>query len=163
MIVLVPGTVAMFDAELTGDRSALAALLGVSPINEWPPIGGEHDHDAVTFFRTTMLSDPTTTGWLAYYVVRDDELVGSAGFFGPPNDGLVEIGYSVCLGVRRQRIATQAVRVLIEQAQSAQVARMQAHVRPDNGPSIRVLASCGFTPTTSDDPDQLLFALTLSP
>ncbi len=163
MIRLVPGTVAIFDAELADDLDTLAALLGVSSIPEWPPIGGEHDHDAVTFFRATTLSDPATEGWLARYIVRDDELVGSGGFFGPPSEGLVEIGYSVCQRYRRQGVATEAVRALIDVAQSAAVTHVQAHVRPDNEPSIRVLLATGFAPTTSDRSDELLFLLPLKP
>jgi [ribosomal protein S5]-alanine N-acetyltransferase len=148
----------MFDAELAGDHSTLAELLNVTkPIAEWPPINSDHDLDAVTFFRTTALANPDAAGWMAHYVVRDDQLVASAGFFGPPADGAVEIGYSVCQMYRRQGIATQAIRALIEQAETASVTMMQARVRPDNEPSIRALVSTGFAQTQSDDPDYLLF------
>lgn len=157
MIRLVPGTITTFDAELADDLAALATLLGVSSIAEWPPIGGEHDHDAVTFFRSTTLSDPATQGWLAHYVIQDDRLVGSAGFFGPPYEGQVEIGYSVCQRFRRQGLATEAVRALIDRARPAHVSSVKAHVRPDNEPSIRLLATLGFVAVESDDPEHLLF------
>src|SRR5258706_16429769 len=52
---LVPGTIAIFDAELAGDHVTLAALLEVTKIDEWPPVGSEHDAGAVTFFRDAHL------------------------------------------------------------------------------------------------------------
>jgi [ribosomal protein S5]-alanine N-acetyltransferase len=157
MIHLVAGTISMFDAEIAGDHSALATLLGVRPIVEWPPIGGEHDLHAVGFFRETILATPDVAGWMAHYVLRNDELVGSAGFFGPPTNGMAEIGYSICQVFRRQGLATEAVRALIDIAREREALAVCAHVKPDNIASIRVLVSTGFVEAEPDDTDHLLF------
>ena len=94
---LIAGTIESFDAELAGDRSALARLLEVEPIVEWPPIGGEHDADAVGYFRSALAADAGLARWLVFYVRVGPRLVGSAGFFGRPVDGVAEIGYSICV------------------------------------------------------------------
>ncbi len=160
---MVAGTVSILEAELAGDLHCMAQLLGVDVIVEWPPNGGEHDRDAVEFFRQTLLNDPASAGWLVYYVARGGELVASAGFFGPPVAGVVEIGYSVCLRYRRQEIATSAIRALVDLARSQGVQRLTAHVRPDNEHSIRALQRAGFAQTTSDQDGQLMFTREANP
>ncbi|CAN5477477.1 hypothetical protein BH10ACT2_BH10ACT2_19580 [soil metagenome] len=160
---LIAGTVAILDAELAGDHHRMAQMLGIDVIVEWPPIGGEHDGNAARYFRQTLLNDPASARWLVYYVDRGGELVASAGFFGPPVAGVVEIGYSVCLHYRRQGIATSAIRALVDVARSQGVQRFTAHVRPDNEHSIRALQRAGFEQTTSDQDSQLMFTLDLIP
>ena len=150
---IIPGDSAIYEADLSGDLAWLANLLGVSPIEEWPPIGGEHDADAVAHFRDTQLGDPSVAGWLVYYVccAGDAEnaaargvLVGSAGFFGPPLDGVAEIGYSICLAYRRRGLATKAVAMLIELARRNGVHTLIAKTRSDNAASAGVLMNNGF-------------------
>ena len=87
---LVTGTVGSFDAEIAGDLGALERLLRVEPIVEWPPNGGEHDAAAVGYFRSALAADGGLEGWLAFYVCAGSVLVGSAGFFGRPVEGVAE-------------------------------------------------------------------------
>jgi [ribosomal protein S5]-alanine N-acetyltransferase len=152
-VILKPGSVALFDADASHDLSKLAALLGVDQIEEWPPVGGEHDADAVVFFRSQVEQDSAAHAWVAHYVVADNKLAGSAGFFGPPQDGVLEIGYSVCVMYRRRGIATSTVRALITLAKASNATSLTARVRPDNDPSIGVLQRNGFTLSVDDSVD----------
>lgn len=146
---LVAVTVELLDTELRNDGSLFTALT-VKPASEWPPLGGEHDRDAVLFFRSALLQDPQAAGWLTFYVCLDDELVGSAGYFGPPDRGTSEIGFSVSTTWRRHGIATEAVGGLIEHARSRDADRIIAHTAPDNLASIGVLTANRFVESTSE-------------
>jgi [ribosomal protein S5]-alanine N-acetyltransferase len=159
---LVMGSLAIFDAELAGDHELLARLLEVSEITEWPPIDSEHDVDAVGFFRQTLEGDPSIAPWLAYYVCVNDVLVGSAGFMGPPEDGMAELGYSICTHSRRKGIATAAVALLAQMAKRENVRTLMASVGYDNAESIGVLQKAGFSVDDADD-ENLHFTLDLSP
>lgn len=72
--------------------------------------------------------------------------IGDAGFKGPPSDdGLVEIAYGIDPEHQGRGFATEAARALIEFARkSPAVSVVRAHTKPDNIPSARVLAKCGF-------------------
>jgi hypothetical protein len=73
-------------------------------------------------------------------LIANNRLVGSAGFFGPPDEeGEVEIGYSVCLVDRRRGIATAAVAALCELASARGCASIRARTTADNLGSIAVL------------------------
>ena len=163
---LVPGSLALFDADQVGDHVALAGLLGVAPLVEWPPVGGEHDADAVAFFRGALAADPSASEWLAFYVCVDGALVGSAGFMGPPVGGTTEIGYSICQSHRRRGIATAAVGALVRRARAAGATRLSARVEPGNGGSIEVLTRNGFVAgphDLTDGDNHLHVELDLSP
>lgn len=82
--------------------------------------------------------------WGPRHIVLDRLAVGSIGCFGAPVDGEAEVGYGVVADVRRQGIATEALRALVAAAEEAGV-RLRASVRPDNTASLRVLAAGGFT------------------
>jgi RimJ/RimL family protein N-acetyltransferase len=155
---LVVGTLATFDAELGGDLAGLAEQLGVAPIEEWPPRGGEHDAEAVSFFRTVFLEQPEAASWLAYYVCAGPLLVGSAGFMGPPHDGVAEIGYSICERYRRRGHATSAVRALTRRADDAGVRTLIARTAPGNAASMIVLERNGFVRTGPRDDGSVGFA-----
>jgi [ribosomal protein S5]-alanine N-acetyltransferase len=153
---LIPGTVALFDADL--DQPArLARLLGVAGVAEWPPADSDYDRGAVELFRAQLIADPSLEGWNSYYVCAGEALVGCAGYFGPPADGAAEIGYAVCRPWRGRGIATEAVSALIARALASGVNRLIAHTRPENVASREVLLRNGFREHLSDQSDQLLF------
>lgn len=109
------------------------------------------DRDAASMVKG---ADP----WGPRHITRtfDGLVFGSVGFFGPPSvrggpDGPageevpeVEIGYGLVADARGRGVATEAVRALLSLTDALAV-RVRASVRPDNAPSIRVLAKCGFT------------------
>ncbi len=160
-ITLVPVTVAALDAELGGSRQQLAEVLGVR-ITEWPPEGGEWDRDAVLFFRRQVDDGAFDSTWGPSYIVGDGSLVGSAGFFGPPDAaGEVEIGYSVCRTARRRGIATAAVSQLCGRAAAGGCASVRARTTADNAASIAVLERNLFVEAARDS-GELLFRRPLS-
>jgi len=104
----------------------------------------EDDRDAMTLLRDA--ADP----WGPRHIVRafDGLVVGSIGFFGPPEDvdGVpeTEVGYGLVADARGHGAATEALRGLLAETDRGGV-RIRASVLPDNAASIRVLAKCGFT------------------
>jgi len=96
--------------------------------------------------------------WGPRHLVADRLAVGSIGFFGAPVDGEAEVGYGLVPEARGQGYATEALRALLAESDRLGV-RVRASVRPENAPSIRVLAACGFTELRgSDDEGQLVMA-----
>ncbi|WP_025350879.1 GNAT family N-acetyltransferase [Nocardia nova] len=79
-------------------------------------------------------------------VERDSGLVvGSIGWFWPPADDALEIGYGVVASRRGYGYATEAVRVLTEYAFTAtEVDVVFANVEPSNPASVRVAEKAGF-------------------
>jgi len=84
-------------------------------------------------------------------------VVGSIGFFGPPSlaaDGVpeTEVGYGLVPNARGAGVATEALQAVLAAVDAARV-RIRASVLPDNAPSIRVLAKCGFTELRGSNED----------
>jgi ribosomal-protein-alanine N-acetyltransferase len=146
---LVAVTLAHIEAELQ-DGQALGALLGVSIPSSWPP--GEYDRDAMEFFRGRLLAGgPSHLGWYCWYAIgcdtdgRRENLLAAAGYFGPPSDGSVEVGYSVIPEARGCGYATEIVDALVGRAfEEPGVRVVIAHTVDSNVPSTRVLLRCGF-------------------
>ena len=98
-------------------------------------------------FREERLPELQATGRLLPLVIVDgDVIVGGASLtnYDPLRDR-VEIGYWLFLHGRGRGIATRVVRALAEHAFHVGVHRVEAVVRPQNEPSIRVLERAGFT------------------
>jgi len=115
-----------------------------------PQFPREDDVDAASIWHD---GDP----WAPRSMVRDGVVVGSIGFFGPPQpagDGVpeTEVGYGVVEDARGQGLASEAIAALVGAAEALGV-RVRASVRPDNAPSIRVLAKCGFTELRGSNED----------
>jgi [ribosomal protein S5]-alanine N-acetyltransferase len=74
------------------------------------------------------------------------EVVGGAGFFGPPREGVVEIGYGIVPSRRGRGYATEAVQALLRLAAGQPgVVEVMAHAEADNAASVRVLEKSGLT------------------
>ena len=95
-----------------------------------------------------MTADPSSRPWLVRAGVDDStgEVVGHAGFHGPPDDrGMVEVGYSVDPRLRRRGYARAMLRALIEEARSApDVTTVRASISPTNAASLATIAGFGF-------------------
>ena len=73
-------------------------------------------------------------------------MVGGIGFFGPPQDGEVEIGYGIVPSRQRRGYPTEAVQAMVADIfQMDGVQTVTAHVDLDNPASIRVLEKSGMT------------------
>lgn len=146
---LVPATVALVGAEI-GDRAEFARLLGARVPDNWPP---EMLADALPWFLSGLEAAPDGVGWLNWYALAagDDAsapvLVASGGFKGPPQDGTVEIGYSVLPQFQGRGYATEMVGGLVGWAMGQPgVVRVVAETEWANPASVRVLIKAGFAP-----------------
>ncbi|MBT2385626.1 GNAT family N-acetyltransferase [Streptomyces sp. ISL-11] len=96
-----------------------------------------------------LTSDPAGAGWLTKAVVADPEgvVVGYAGYHGPPDEaGMVEIGYSVAPGYRRQGYARQMLTELVRRAVAeVRVSTVRVTISPDNTASLATISGFGFT------------------
>jgi [ribosomal protein S5]-alanine N-acetyltransferase len=152
---LAPASIALARAELT-DRTEFSRLLSATVPEEWPP---GILADALPVFLEWMEAAPERVGWYVWYAMMraprealemladdvGDILVASGGFKGPPQDGTVEIGYSVLPRFQGQGYATEMVRALIDWAfTQPDVARIVAETTEDNVASVRLLRRLGF-------------------
>jgi ribosomal-protein-alanine N-acetyltransferase len=148
-LLLVPASATHLSAELDGG-DALAGALGVRVPDEWPP--DLYDRATVEFSLVVAENTPPEDAcWLMYYLVlRDDEgrgptAIGIAGFKGPPQEGMVEIGYSILDAYRRRGYATEAVNTFLRFAfGNPLVYEVTAETYPELVASIGVLENCGF-------------------
>ncbi len=90
-------------------------------------------------------ADPWTHGFALVHRSSDD-VIGTAGFKGPPaDDGVVEIAYGVSPDHRGKGYATEAAQALTAFAlASDQVRVVRAHTLPELSASTRVLTKCEF-------------------
>jgi RimJ/RimL family protein N-acetyltransferase len=101
----------------------------------------------------SMIREPST--WGPRHVVHEGLAVGSLGFFGPPEDGEVEVGYGLVEDVRGRGLATEALRCALAETDRLGV-RVRARTEPTNRASVRVLAKAGFTELRGSDDEGLL-------
>lgn len=141
--------------ELITPEEAAGMLAGRRQSAWHPGYPRQDDLDAVSMVKPGG-SEP---GWGPRHVVRafDGLVVGSIGFFGPPElaaDGVpeTEVGYGLVEDARGHGAATEALRGLLEHTDRLGV-RLRASVEPGNTASVRVLAKCGFTELRGSDED----------
>ncbi len=144
---LVPATMELARAELQ-DRSLFARLLGASVPGNWPPVTLA---DALPLFLSWLEAAPDRVGWFSWYAlaaVGDADaavLVASGGFLGPPDEGVVEIGYSVLDQFQGRGYATELVDALTRWAFAQPgVTRIVARTEEANPASMRVLQKARF-------------------
>jgi RimJ/RimL family protein N-acetyltransferase len=151
---------------------ALGVALETNVPDGWPP--GLYDPDAIAFFRDRLREEgPASVGWYGWYGIlratadARSTLVGSAGFFGPPRDGVAEIGYSVVESMRDRGYATEMVVGLLARARALSTLQtlhtLIAHTMVDNLASQTVLRRAGFTAAgLGAEPGTLKFTLSIS-
>lgn len=140
---LVPLSAELLEAILGGGETPFAVPGG------WPD---EHDAGFLHLRLRQLRADPARERWPVFGIVlpETDELVGHVGYHGPPganarNDpSAVEVGYTVFPEHRRQGLATEAVRALVDAARTQGVERVVASVSPKNEPSLRLVRGLGF-------------------
>jgi ribosomal-protein-alanine N-acetyltransferase len=109
-----------------------------------PPVGAP----ALRAMLHEQLPTMRERGLLAAYVVEDTEtgaLLGGCSLhhFDPMRDA-VEVGYWLFVDARGRGVATRAVGALVDHAFANGLRRVEAHVRPENRASERVLERLGF-------------------
>jgi|SRR6185436_2064650 len=145
---LIPATIEMLRAELRGPVE-LQAVLGVEVPGTWPP--DLFDADAIQFTIARLEEQVEPAAWWLHYFIRKATptspavVIGAGGYKGPPQEGTVEVGYSVLPEHRRQGYAAEATQGLVAHAFAyPEVTRVIAQTLPELLPSIGVLEKCSF-------------------
>jgi DNA polymerase IV len=143
LTLLVPD-VDVLDAAIAGPEALSRALDGAEVAEDWEVFDG-----AVTRTRETLARNPAGARWGTRLFVVEEEprtLAGWGGFKGAPDgDGTVELGYAVAPAFRRQGIASEAVRQMLDDAYGEEAVRsVIAHTLAERNPSTMVLERAGF-------------------
>jgi RimJ/RimL family protein N-acetyltransferase len=173
---LVPFSMGAMRATLERDLQRASAELGAEvPPDIYDRLGG------LFMLRTAQLEvDPDGAAWLARAMVvsegggplRPDaplrrRMIGSIGFHSEPSHGVVEIGYHVEPGYRRQGYASEAVGAMLDWASGHGIHRIRAAVSPTNAASLGVVRRFGFRQTGSqwdeEDGEELVFMVDWPP
>jgi [ribosomal protein S5]-alanine N-acetyltransferase len=100
---------------------------------------------------------PSTPPWIGY--LSEDEasgvIVGSCGFKGACQDGMVEIAYFSFPGYEQRGFASEMARLLTDLAlREPDVQIVRAHTLPEENASVRILRRLGFAHLrTVEDPE----------
>jgi len=128
-------------AALPAGRAEAARMIGAILPDAWPL----PDLLGVLPMQAAATPDQERFGiWLI--VEREtNTVVGDVGFHGPPDNGRVEIGFSVIADRRRRGYASEAARSIVDWAIGQPEAReVVARSETDNEASARTLAAAGF-------------------
>ena len=128
-------------AALLDDRLTAARLIGASIPPTWP------QDDLLDVLPMQAAARPEDERFGIWLIIEraTNAIVGDIGFLGPPDRGIVELGFSVMPDRRRRGFATEATRALVTWAsQEPGVLGVIARCDIDNVASIRVLEAAGF-------------------
>jgi len=106
-------------------------------VADWP-----HDDTADALRPLAEHPDDTVEG--SFLITENGIVVGDCGWFGPPTDGIVDIGYGLARSARGRGLGTAAVRMLLAWVADRGAAQARAEVRPSNEASLRLLDRVGF-------------------
>jgi [ribosomal protein S5]-alanine N-acetyltransferase len=94
--------------------------------------------------------------WVAYFVVRQDQIVGSCSFVGQPKDGKVELAYWTFMEFERQGIASFACKELVAIAkQTDPMVTITAKTAPEKNASTKILENNNFVFTEIVQDDEI--------
>ncbi len=132
MIALVPAS-----------RAVALAVIGygeipVPHVPDWP-----HADTADALRPLAEHPDDTPDG--TFLITEDGVVVGDCGWFGPPTDGVVDLGYGLAPSARGRGLGTAAVSLLLDWVADRGAVQARAEVLPGNAASLRLLARLGFT------------------
>ena len=83
--------------------------------------------------------------WVGYFVFQNDKVVGSCGFTGKPNNGVVEIAYWTFKEFEGNGIASFSCSELIKISKNADInIKVTAKTAPENNASTSILKKNGF-------------------
>ena len=151
---------AALDALIAGDLAGASAAAG-HPLSDYLVA----ERWLWEIRRDQVARDPGSARWIARAVVAEPggQVVGHAGFHGPPDaGGTVEVAYSVDPAFRRRGYARAMLTALLERARSEPAVRVvRASISPDNVASLATIAGFGFAQVgeqwDDDDGLELLF------
>ena len=136
---------------LLDDPAAFEATTGRRVEPGWSCFEG-----VLEFSLKAITTDGVAPEWSTYlfFDLADGALIGIGGFKGPPDRGVVEIGYEIAPSRRGRGQATAAARAMVERASAAGCTQVVAHTLAEPNPSTSVLTKLGFVQTVEIlDPD----------
>jgi len=139
--------------ELLIRSPVLDDVAAIAPAFVDPDVGGEAGLPPLTeaelrAFMEHDLPAMQASGFLTPFVIlegRGTILGGITLHHYDEQRSRIEVGYWLLPGGRGRGVATRAVRTLADHVHANGVRRLEAVVRPENEPSIRVLERLGFT------------------
>ena len=132
----------VIDALAAGD---LAAAQVVAPVPLGPYLASERSRGTWRIRSAQLREHPDHAAWITRAITLDGVVVGMAGFHGPPERGMVEIGYSVAPERRRAGVARATFRLLRTVAAARDdVHVLRATVSPGNAASRGLIESEGL-------------------
>jgi RimJ/RimL family protein N-acetyltransferase len=137
---LLPATVEHLET-LRSDPNAFGRLIGSEVPGGWPEFP-----ESIDFTLDRLREHPDEADWWMHFFFSDDVLIGSGGFVGPPQDGVVEIGYELAPAFRGRGLGIAAARTMVAKA-AATASTVIAHTLAHENPSTGVLKRLGFTQT----------------
>jgi [ribosomal protein S5]-alanine N-acetyltransferase len=151
VIRLVPMTPAFVEAVLDGRREEASAALGIELPDEFPSPG---ERGFLGLRLRQMREDERFQEWPPHAVVLDGQMIGHAGYHGPPGvnsmhaPDAVEYGYRIFPAWRDRGFATEASRLLMDQAEErAGIRHFVLSIAPTNEPSLAIARKFGFVRT----------------
>jgi [ribosomal protein S5]-alanine N-acetyltransferase len=160
-------TPAFIAAALAGRREEAARMLGAELPDEFPSRG---ETGFLGLRLRQMREDDRFQTWCPHAVVLGGQMIGHAGYHGPPgvnsarNPDAVEFGYKIFAPYRGHGYATQAAMMLMDMAeQRAGIRHFVLSVGPKNEPSLAIVRKLGFVRTgermDEEDGLELVFEL----
>jgi RimJ/RimL family protein N-acetyltransferase len=170
LIELVPMTPDFVAALLDGRHEVAAALLGIEVPSEFP---SEGEKGFLGLRLRQMREDERFRTWCPHAVVLGGQMIGHAGYHGPPgvnstqNPEAVEFGYRIFPPYRGRGYASEAAKMLMDLAEErAGIQHFVLSVAPDNEPSLAIVRKFGFEQTgehmDEEDGRELVFELNRS-
>lgn len=133
---------------------ALGRALGVEVAEGW---AGPEALQALSRSADFLVSNPDAADWWVHLFLHeaDGRLIGMGGYKGAPSGGRLEIGYEFAPGYRRQGLATEVARGMIDHAfAQPDVDHVVAHTLAEDNASTRVLKRVGMRfDEAVDDPE----------
>ena len=137
--------------------------LGAQIATQWPPDLWDAEARASTLRGAEGSADDLQTYYILMKRPNDVPLaVGTIGFHAQPQDGLVEIGFSIVPQWQRIGIGAEATEALVRYAfEELGVTTVRAHTFPELTAAQRVLRKNGFVHVgPGEQPDELRFERT---
>lgn len=128
-------------AALPGDRLTASRLIEATLPQDWPQV------DLLDVLPMQAAATPENEAFGVWLMIERDTntVVGDIGFIGPPDDGSVEIGFSVIPDRRRRGYASDAAgRLVVWAFRQPGISVVLAQSDVDNIASAGTLAAAGF-------------------
>ena len=154
-------TVEFLEAVLVDRRAEGERALGIKLPTEFP---AEGERRFLATWLRQMREDERFQTWCPHAIVLDGQMIGHAGYKGPPGSNAaqapdaVEYGYKIFAPYRGLGYATDAARMLMDMAEErAGISHFVLSVSPTNDPSLAIVHKLGFVRTGEqmDDEDGL--------